>query len=101
MIDPYDILDLSGMDSLETLNIGLLTTITKKEFDIMCLRFMPLLPKLKRLRIYGADEESLNQLVYSILEDDTKYYDVDVLCVGEYEIEFRLFEERHDHVDID
>eukprot|EP00956_Cyclotella_meneghiniana_P024553 scaffold49424_cov30-Cyclotella_meneghiniana.AAC.6 len=100
MVDLYDVLDLVGMDSLETLNIGMPTNITKKEFDVMCLTILPLLPKLKRVRIYGPNEESLNQLVSTLFENVTNHKDIDFFRVKDWEIHFRLFDERHDHVDI-
>ena len=100
MVDLYDVLDLAGMNSLETLNIGTPGDITKEEFDIMCLRMLPFLPNLKRVRIYGENEESLDQLIRSVSQDGTGYDDVDLLWVGDWEINFRLFEERHDRVDI-
>jgi hypothetical protein len=90
--DHFDIIDLEGLDKLETLNIGLHDTMDKKEFDIMCLTILPIFPALKRLRIFFTDQESKSKLVASIFEDEPEYKNTETLGCGNWEIDFKVFD---------
>ena len=90
LLDMFDILDLEGMDALETLNIGL-EDFNKKEFDILCLAILPTLPNLKYVRIYVTDDAVLKELVGEIFEDQPEHKDADTLICGNWHIEFKVF----------
>ena len=74
LIDQYDILDLEGLDELETLNVGLHRDMCQEEFNQLINTILPVLPKLKRVRIFGMEPE---------------HYDVK--C-GDYDVEVRYFD---------
>ncbi|KAL7512303.1 hypothetical protein ACHAXN_009240 [Cyclotella atomus] len=75
MIDQYDLLDLEGMDELETLNIGLVAEMTEKGFHIMLKTLLPLLPSLKKVRIFGSSPEDVQ----------IRYQDIDIdFCSCDY-----------------
>jgi hypothetical protein len=44
----------TGLDELETLNIGLVTDLTKDDFDTMLIMILPIFHSLKKLRIFGS-----------------------------------------------
>ena len=74
LIDQYDILDLEGLNELETLNIALDRDMFKEEFDQLITTILPVLPKLERLRIYGMEPV---------------HYDM--RCM-KYDVDFRFFD---------
>lgn len=92
MLDHFDILDLEGLDELETLNIGLHDIMSKKEFDILCLTILPILPALKHLRIFFTEKESMSNLVGAIFEDRPEYKNADTLRCGQWQIDFKVFD---------
>lgn len=63
LIDQYDILDLEGMDNLETLNVAFTIDMSQEEFDILCKTILPIFPSLKKLRIFGEDFMEQNMVV--------------------------------------
>lgn len=73
LIDQYDILDLEGLDNLETLNVAFTIDMSQEEFNVLCQTILPIFPSLKKVRIYGEDfmEQSM--------------------AVGKLEIEFASF----------
>ncbi|KAL7504804.1 hypothetical protein ACHAXN_002683 [Cyclotella atomus] len=55
LIDQYDILDLEGLDNLETLNVAFTIDMNQDEFSILCNTILPIFPSLKKLRVFGED----------------------------------------------
>ena len=55
MIDQYDVLDLEGLVELETLNVGFPGDMSQEEFNTLIRSILPVIPKLKRMRIFGFD----------------------------------------------
>lgn len=56
MVDFFDILDLKGCDALETLNVAFHSEGTsKEELDVLCNTILPVLPALKKVRIFSDD----------------------------------------------
>jgi len=74
LVDQYDLLDLSGLTSLETLNIAFHDNMDPDAFEELCHSILPNFPNLKKLRIF-SDEEGME---YSIQR-------------GDIEIEFSTF----------
>jgi hypothetical protein len=67
LIDQYDILDLEGLDNLETLNVAFTIDMSQNEFDVLCKTILPIFPSLKKLRVYGEDFME-NQMTYKNIE---------------------------------
>jgi hypothetical protein len=67
LIDQYDILDLEGLDNLETLNVAFTIDMSQNEFDVSCKTILPIFPSLKKLRVYGEDFME-NQMTYKNIE---------------------------------
>jgi len=55
LIDQYDILDLEGLDNLETLNVAFTIDMSQEEFCVFCKTILPVLPSLKKVRVFGED----------------------------------------------
>lgn len=53
MVDQYDLLDLSGLTSLETLNIAFHETMDEEAFEELCTSVLPSFPSLTKLRIFS------------------------------------------------
>ena len=55
LINQYSIMDLVGLDDLETLNVAFKVDLSQDEFNILCNTILPLFPSLKKVRIFGED----------------------------------------------
>lgn len=55
LIDQYDILDLEGLVNLETLNVAFTINMSQEEFCVFCKTILPVLPSLKKVRVFGED----------------------------------------------
>ena len=55
MVDQYDLLDLSGLTCLETLNIAFHENMDQEAFEELCTSVLPKFPSLKKLRIFSDE----------------------------------------------
>jgi hypothetical protein len=62
MVDQYDLLDLSGLTALETLNIAFHDSMDQNAFDELCQNILPKFPCLTKLRIF-SDEGGMEYTV--------------------------------------
>ncbi|KAL3781639.1 hypothetical protein ACHAWO_001915 [Cyclotella atomus] len=62
LVDQYDLLDLSGLTALETLNIAFHDSMDQNAFDELCQNILPKFPCLTKLRIF-SDEGGMEYTV--------------------------------------
>jgi hypothetical protein len=62
LVDQYDLLDLSGLTSLKTLNIAFHDSMDQAAFEELCRSILPTFPCLKKLRVF-SDEEGMEYSV--------------------------------------
>jgi len=55
LIDHYDILDLEGLDNLETLNCAFTCDLSEDDITLLCKTILPVLPSLKKFRVFTED----------------------------------------------
>lgn len=55
LVDQYDLLDLNGLTSLETLNIAFHDDMDTSGFEDLCQTILPKFPSLKKLRIFSDE----------------------------------------------
>ena len=91
LLDIFDILDLEGMGAVETLNLGFHKAFTKKEFNILCIAILPVIPNLKRVHIYCADEESLKKFVEEIFNEQPEHVEQVDFTVEDWLIDVTVY----------